>query len=279
MNTQRKIKRSDLGIELVRALSEAGHRIFTTAQAREISPQVGLKGSYLIEALYHLRQTEWIVALRRGLYAISPALPGTTPAHEFEIAMALVEPAAVSHWSALHHHGLTDQAPRRVFVLTTTNATIPRSRGGTQRDSKAALVVNGVDYQFVQVKPDRFFGVEKAWAGEAQVIITDPERTLLDGISIPQYCGDFSEVLHAFEVRGSKLNIHRIIEYAQRFDTATVKRLGWVLERQGVAAGQLQPLREIPMKGFRKLDPTGPRQGPYDQRWRIQENLPGRIQS
>lgn len=105
-----------------------GHRIFSTDQAHEFSSRVGLKDSYLVEALYHLRRNHWIVSLRRGLYAISSSVPGVAPTHEFEIAMALVEPAAISHWSALHYHGLTEQAPRRVFVLTTTRG--QRSHGG-----------------------------------------------------------------------------------------------------------------------------------------------------
>jgi len=45
----------------------------------------------------------------------------------FEIAMALVDPAAISHWSALHHHALTEQAPRRVFVLTPLGGPLPSS--------------------------------------------------------------------------------------------------------------------------------------------------------
>jgi len=272
----KNINRSDVGLDLVRLLSGEGFRIFTLNQAREFSPRVGIKESYLLEALYHLRQTGWIMPLRRGLYAIAPAVPGVPPAHEFEIAMALVNPAAISHWSALHHHGLTDQAPRRVFVLT-TQATIPRVRQRSQRDSTRSYRVAGVEYQFIRVKPERFFGTEKAWVGEAQVTMTDPERTLLDGLSMPQYCGDFAEVLHAFEVRGAQLNVSRIVEYARRLDTATAKRLGWVLERQGIPASQIEPLAAIPVKGFRKLDPTGPRQGPYDKRWKIQENLPGRV--
>jgi predicted transcriptional regulator of viral defense system len=277
MNGHHTVKRSDLGVELVRALSDEGIRIFTTAQAREFSPKVGLKPAYLIEALYHLRQTGWIVALRRGLYAISPAVPGVPPAHEFEIAMRLVQPAAISHWSALHHHGLTEQAPQMVFVLTTTQATAPRHRRRALEDATDVFRVSGIGYQFVRVKPDRFFGFEKVWVGEAQVTITDPERTLLDGLSMPQYCGDLAEVLHAFEIRGPQLNIPCIIDYARRLDTATAKRLGWVLERQGIPSDQLNPLLAIPTKGFRKLDPTGPSQGPYDARWHIQENLPGRL--
>ena len=57
-----------------------------------------------------------------------PRSLGFAAAHEFEIAMVLVDPAMISHWSALHHHGLTEQIPRNVFVLTTTDACVPRPR-------------------------------------------------------------------------------------------------------------------------------------------------------
>ena len=274
-DTQEKKKRSDVGIELVRALSQEGLRIFSIERAREFSPRVGIKNAYLPEALYHLRQTGWIVSLRRGLYAISPSVPGVPPAHEFEIAMALVQPAAISHWSALHHHGLTDQAPRTVFVQTTTEASVPRARRAAEPEVRGRTSGVPFHYHFVQVKPERFFGFEKIWIGEAQITMTDPERTLLDGLSMPQYCGDIAEVLHAFEVRGSQLNVTRIVDYARRLDSAAAKRLGWVLDRQSIARPQLQPLLDLPIKGFRRLDPTGPRKGPYNKRWMIQENLPG----
>jgi predicted transcriptional regulator of viral defense system len=217
--------------------------------------------------------------LRKGLYALSSTVPGVTPAHEFEIAMALVDPAAVSHWSALHHHGLTEQAPRNVFVLTTTETSVPRARGATAKHARDGFAVAGTSYQFVQVKPERFFGTEKAWIGEARVTITDPERTLLDGLSMPQYCGDFAEVLHAFEVRGVALNLQRIVEYALDLDAATAKRLGWVLEHQGVDPSKLERLAAVPIKGYRTLDRTGPRKGPTGTRWMIQENLPGKVKA
>jgi predicted transcriptional regulator of viral defense system len=139
--------------------------------------------------------------------------------------------------------------------------------------------IGGVLYKFIQIKPDRFFGTEKIWVGEVQVTLTDPERTLLDGLSMPQYCGDFSEVLHAFEVRGKKLDLNRIVDYALRLDVTTARRLGWVLETQGIASAQLDVLRSTPIKGYGKLDPTGPRKGPYNSRWMIQENLPGKLKT
>jgi predicted transcriptional regulator of viral defense system len=93
----------------------------------------------------------------------------------------------------------------------------------------------------------------------------------------PQYCGDFGEVLHAFEMRGAKLDVEQIIEYALKLDAATVKRLGWVLERQGIPAARIEPLRAASIKGLRVLDPTGPRRGPCNAEWSIQVNLPGRV--
>jgi predicted transcriptional regulator of viral defense system len=279
MNAGRNLKRSLVGIELIRLLAAEGDRVFSTERARAFGPRVGLKDAYLWEALYHLRRNGWIVGLRRGLYALSATVPGVTPAREFEIAMALVDPAAISHWSALHYHGLTEQAPRRVFVLTTTNASVPRTRGARAGQDKRGVLAGQMTYQFVQVRPERFFGMQKVWVGEARITVTDPERTLLDGLSMPQYCGDFAEVLHAFEVRGLDLDLPRIIEYALRLDAATVKRLGWVLEHQGVDPAKLEQLATLPIKGYRKLDPTSPRKGPCNKAWMIQENLPGKVRA
>ena len=154
---------------------------------------------------------------------------------------------------------------------------VPRQRGAGATARDEGYSVGGTAYQFVQVKPERFFGIEEVWVGESRVKMTDPERTLLDGLKAPQYCGDFGEVLHAFEVRGSKLDIEKITQYALKLDAATKKRVGWVLERQGIPRARLEPLQKAPIKGVRVLDPTGPRRGPCNAEWSIQVNLPGMV--
>lgn len=276
MSVQRKTTRSTAGIDLVRRLSAEGDRIFSTDRARELAAEVGLKDAYLVEALHHLFRTGWIVRLRRGLYAISSSVPGVSPVHEFEIAMALVKPAAISHWSALHHHGLTEQAPRNVFVLTTTETSLPRKSTSQDARPVAGYPVGDTTFRFVQVRPERYFGVTKIWVGDARVAITDPERTLLDGLMRPRACGDFSEVLSAFFGEGG-FDLERMVDYALRLDAATAKRLGWVLDTMNEEPALLQRLLAVPIKGYRTLDPTGPRQGPRNRKWMIQENLPGMI--
>lgn len=274
MSTAARPKKTLAGIELVRRLAYEGDRIFTTDRARELAPRVGIKDSYVGEALFHLRQNDWIVPLRRGLYALSSTVPGVSDVHEFEIAMALVHPAAISHWSAMSHHGLTEQLPRTVFVLTTTEHSVPRLRENGPNRLDAGYVVAGVTYRFVQVQPDRYFGTQEVWVEDSRVTVTDLERTLLDGIAMPQYCGGFAEAIHAFEEATDRLNLDRIAHYAERLGAASTKRLGWILERLGIDSPIVDDLAATPVKGYRMLDPTGARKGPCNSRWMIQENLP-----
>ena len=198
--------------------------------------------------------------------------------HEFEIAMNLASPAAISHWLAMNHHGLTEQLPRTIFVLTTTESSVPRARGPEDKKfSGNGYLVRDTPYRFIQVRPEHFFGTEKVWTGGSWTTFTDLERTLLDAVCRPQYCGGIGETLHAFNAIGDKLNVRKIVEYALRLNVATVKRLGWILEYWDYDPSEFSELLELPVKGYRKLDPTAPRKGPYNSRWRIQENLPGKI--
>lgn len=256
---------STSGIELARKLAEQGQRIFTIEQAQALAPDVGVEKNYLNEALHHLTQSGWIVRIMKGLYALSSSVPGVTPVHEFEIAMAIVEPAAISHWSALHYHGLTEQIPQTVFALTPTTSIPDKKKFGD------------ITYKYICVKPERYFGTHKIWLGDARIIITDPERTLLDGLMKPQYCGDFAEVLHAFEVRMPEIKLDQIIDYALKLDTVVAKRLGWVLEHNGVEFSKLEKLATLPINGYRPLDPTRPKKGDCNRRWSIQENFIGKM--
>lgn len=151
----------------------------------------------------------------------------------------------------MHYHGLSEQSPRKVFVLTTTETSIPRRHKVHSKHPGGEYRFAVTLYQFVQVKPERFFGTQKVWVDETRLSITDAERAVLDGLSKPQYCGDFTEVLHAFEARGEALDLKRIIGYALKPDAATAKRPGWVLEQQGVASVRLQRLAELSVKDYR----------------------------
>lgn len=254
------MKQSLEGINILRKLASEGLKIFNFSQAQDVAAQLKINSHYVAEALYLLIKGGWITRLKRGLYAFSSTSGFINPPHQFEIAMALVTPCAISHWTALHYHHLTDQSPNVVFAITPNSSSIPRS-------------LNKKQFHFVKIKNEYYFGIEKIWVEQSQINITDPERTLLDGLMKPQYCGDFQEILHAFEILGNNLNIERIINYALKLDLAVIKRLGWILEKLNIHENHLKDLLKVPIKSYRKLDPNSPAKGPYNKKWMIQENI------
>jgi len=253
-------------LQLARRLAEEGYRLFSLNDARKVAEVANLEIKDMKGALASLKAQGWIHALKRDLYFLDSLFLAGIPVHEFEIATHLVTPSTISHYSALHYHALTDQIPHIVFATTPTGASLPRISQGD------LFTYNGVRYRYSQVKSEHFFGIEKVWIGEARIPMTDIERTLLDGLMKPQYCGGFMEVLAGYSTP-REFSISKLIEYALRLDISVAKRLGWVLEQVGVEDEGIESLAALPFNGFIKLDPSAKKMGPYNKRWQIQENI------
>ncbi len=264
------------GLSLLRELAHEGLFIFTVADAKAQASKVGVSENYLSQILSHLEKAGWILRLRRGLYAGTGSLPGVIGVHPFAIATRLVEPSAISHWSAMSHHGLTDQIPHVVTAFTPRKVVTPTMRETTGRlRGKHAWEAVGVRYEYVSVIEDHFFGIEEIWVDEYfRVPITDRERTVLETFVSPRLFGGIGEALQTLEEHLDEINLEKLTGYAVRYGKVSVaKRLGWALERLDAPARILGYLEDIPIKGYRLLDPTRPRRGPYEKRWMIQNNL------
>jgi len=268
------------GIQLLDALLAEGQRIFTTDDARQAAEALGIKSSTLPTALHQLAAGGWVRRVRNGLYMVDETRRGGPAPHPFAIATALVDPSAISHWSALAYHGLTEQAPRVVTASTPKDIVTPRMRGAEHDTALPASVweVDGLAIRFFRVQPGRFWGFEEVWVDEfSRVRITDRERTVLDGFLAPGIFGSLSEILGVLDEHLGEIEISRLVAYALRYGQgATVKRLGYALEELGVSADVVRPLREAPISGYRLLDPHGPDFGRYVTAWHIRANLPRR---
>lgn len=66
--------------------------------------------------------------MRRGLYTTIGMESVANITHSFLIATHLVQPSAISHWSALQHHGLTEQIPQIITASTPTKVVTPSMR-------------------------------------------------------------------------------------------------------------------------------------------------------
>ncbi|MFA6222538.1 MAG: type IV toxin-antitoxin system AbiEi family antitoxin domain-containing protein [Desulfomonilaceae bacterium] len=266
------------GLNLLQVLADQGLFIFTVGEAKTAAAKIGISDNYLSQVLSHLSQAGWIIRLRRGLYAGTGSLPGGVQVHPFAVATRMVEPSAISHWSAMSHHGFTDQIPHIVTAFTPQKVVTPTMRESkVKKAGKHAWDIWGAKYEYVTVIPDHFFGIEDVWVDERfRIPITDKERTILETFVSPRLFGGIGEALATLEGHIHELDLEKLVGYAVRYGKASaIKRLGWALERLGAPSEFVDPLEKIPIKGFRLLDPTRPRRGPYDKRWMIQNNFLG----
>jgi predicted transcriptional regulator of viral defense system len=258
MNDLQTITRGQLGKMEAAFLAKAGtHPTFSLAFARQVLGHT--KDDPTPQFLERLQSKGWIRRIRRGWFAVVPLSSGegrSPQLHEFVVAMELVSPAVIAYWSALNHHGMTEQVPRIVFVAT--DHPVRRQPGD----------VLGVTYKIVALKPGKIFGVMKDWIDETPFSVTDREKTIIDGLDLPQYVGGVSEITKALKGVWKELREEKLRSYAAKIgNSAVAKRLGLMMETLGL--GDVEALRrEVSIApGFSPLDPTMPKRGKFSRRW------------
>ncbi|KUH34011.1 hypothetical protein APY94_03820 [Thermococcus celericrescens] len=245
-------------MEVLKNLMKLG-TAFTIQEAKET---LGVNSTLLKYYLQELTRDGFLKRIYRGIYVITPN-PGEPPSIDpFLLASLLVKPGAIAYWSALNYYGLTEQIPDTTFVQT------PRKRGYS-----GVTDVNGQRFKVVVVAPHKFFGLENIKIGGRNINVTEPEKTIIDCLDRPQYCGGIIEVIKALKNGG--YNKKTLIEYAKRMRNTTIlRRLGFVSEKLGLGLEEMIIPPEGGFKGFPLLDPTMPPGGRFDRKWGLRINVP-----
>ncbi len=113
---------------LLRQLLMQDNRIFTIEDLAAVAVVENVPHNQLNKIVSSLAKQKRVLRLRRGLYLITGLLPSENSIHPFVIATHVIQPSAVSHWSALQHHGLTEQIPQIVTASTPSKVVTPSMR-------------------------------------------------------------------------------------------------------------------------------------------------------
>ena len=152
----------------------------------------------------------------------------------------------------------------------------PRRKGDHRSRAVRSRTILGSQFRFVRCKPEHLFGTVDHWVDKTeQVVVSDLERTVIDGLKQPDYCGGFSEVAKGFWMRRRDVDVGRLVNDALRLDVgAVIRRLGFLLEVCGIdAPADLERLRARLTATYHLLDPTLPAEGKRLARWRIRVNV------
>ena len=227
-------------------------RVFTI---EDVLSTTNIQKEVLLVILSRLEKKGAIERIEKGKYMIIPlgAEKGKYTLNELIIGYLLLNPYSVAYWSALNFYGLTEQFPNTVFLQTTS------------RKKKQATEVFGVRYRIVRIKEEKFFGIRKEWIENTQIHITDKEKTLLDCLDKPQYCGGVVEIAKALKY-GSELDRNKLVEYAKKLNNSgVIRRLGYLCDLFAIAIA----LPEIKTWNYLLLDPTMSHKGQKNAKWRL----------
>jgi predicted transcriptional regulator of viral defense system len=238
--------------------------MFTLADVGSIT---GLSASSARNLVHKAQQRGLVTRLKPGLYNLVPFELGRATEHigsPYLIARELAgtAPYFLSHGTALELHRMVTQPNFTIYVSCTR-----RVRPQT---------VGGYDFRFVHITAEQEFGVVKHWVDKERfVMISDMERTIIDGLRHPAFSGGITEVAKGLWMKREVLKAERLVDYAQRFGVgAVVRRLGYLLEHYSLAdASMLDSLRDTLTATYQRLDPLLPAEGAFLSRWRLQLNV------
>lgn len=175
------------------------------------------------------------------------------------LASFISSEGAVSYWSALHFHGLTERFPNKVFIKTT------RRKRNTQ--------ILETPIQFITVKENKMQGMVKQGYGDNSYLLTDMECTIIDCFDQTRYAGDWPDLLKAFSQ--AKLNADKLIAYAKKYNSnALTKRLGFLAEL--LQKKELKKFISFAKKNVGKkytlFEPGGNETGAFRSDWMLRLN-------
>lgn len=207
-----------------------------------------------INPLRSLIRNEIVVILERGKYC----------RHNFNdelvIGSFLATNGAIAYWSALSYHGLTTQIPNTVFVQSNRK--------------KQKKTIRGVRYEFILVPETAFIGHQKQGFGNNTYFITDIEKTIIDCMDKPQFCGDITDVIKAISKWSP--DEKKLIKYCKHLNNgAVMKKLGYLIELFNIQNCEkfVKYAKNNLVKGYALFDPKNENEGKYNNRWGLRLNM------
>ncbi|HSW92977.1 MAG TPA: transcriptional regulator [Gammaproteobacteria bacterium] len=169
----------------------------------------------------------------------------------------------LSHGSAFDLHQMVTQPQLIIYV---SSPRMIRSQ-----------TIQGTEFLFVRCKMEDLFGITEMWIDKNEKVrVSDLERTLIDGLKLPAYCGGFSEVAKGFSIKHQAIDPQKIIDYAVKSGVGVViRRLGYLMELYQIGSRiHWEFLQTKLTSTYQLLDPELPAEGHHIARWRLRLNIP-----
>jgi len=205
--------------KLLLTLAEADTSVFTIREAKTI---LGTTDSSVKHILMGLTRKKRLQRIEKGKYLLIPeaaGIEGFWAEEPWAIVPHLVDEYYIGFWTAMNYWEMTEQIPYTVYVAT------------MKQKKKSSLKFGNQKFQFVTLSKKKFFGFVEEKTNRTKFNISSKEKTIVDGLTHPKYCGGIPEVTKAMWNMRNKVNWNTVLEMAERVNINTVlKRLAYLLQ-------------------------------------------------
>jgi predicted transcriptional regulator of viral defense system len=214
------------------------------------SQTLGIDRRVAAKLLSRWKEQGWLRRIGHGLYVSVPLdLAGSEQVitDPWVLTPTLFNQCYIGGWTAAHHWELTEQLFNETLVFT------------TRRFTEKRVIAQGAVFVLHSVKPKRLFGLKTLWRGSVKVSISDPARTLVDMIAVPEVGGGIDHVADCLSAYLGTKTADRdlLIRYAEHFDNGVIfKRLGFLADTRLRDQKLADECRSRLTHGYARLDPA-----------------------
>ena len=250
--------------KFVTTLHERNQTLFGVADVKTIT---GLTDTSARSFVRTLVERGLVTRLKPGLFILVPFEMGKDKefaGDPYLVASVLAGGKSyyLSHGTAMEIHQMVTQPQLVVYVSTS--------------ERLQSRLIMGTEFRFITCKKKSFFGIIDYWATKQKTVkVSDIERTVIDGLRQPEYCGGLTEVAKGLWMQRESVSPERLMRYSIRLNVgAVMRRLGFLLELYEMGTDKIiGALRERLTNSYVLLDPVLPGQGKYLHRWRLRLNV------
>lgn len=251
--------------DIIKRFSQNDTPCFSTADVREEFNNISV--SHLTNTLMRMVNSNMLIRLNRGLYYIVPLehnSPRFIPNWHF-VAKYLMRNKNyyIGYYSALQIHKLITQPSLTEIIVTDVQI------------KPGNIEIQGIRFQFVYHKKDRFFGAKNTWIDDYnKVKCSDPEKTLVDSFINPQYSYGIVEIAKAVYETRDKIDQSKIMDYFTRSGSkVAARRYVFICDLLEISSSYHKSLLQNNLTGsFLRLDTSAPDEGSINTRYELKIN-------
>lgn len=219
-----------------------------------------------------------------GVYEVDVPYANLLETSEEQIIQEANPWAVFGYLTAMVHHGLTDLAPKQIYVITFKDSehknrvplgTSPEDWGDLNYPAaKRPKKVRRVAVNWTELGSKLDFGVTIGYSLGVPIYITDAERTLIDALCKPENSGGIAKVFQAWR-KAEILNVDRLVGYVDRYGVQNLRqRVGYLLEKLGQCHPRLEQWKDrLQRGGSVKLVASKPYEATFSAEWNLSLNV------